>query len=242
MRLEGELAYVLHARAYRETSVLVEVLTPNHGRLGLLARGVRGPKKHILKAALNPGQYIRFDAEQRGELARLIQAEALDSGVATDGERLLATFYQNELTLRLAPRFDAQPELFISFGRTRALLSAGAPVAWTLRRFERDLLDALGLAPDWAHDANGELIKPEQHYRFDFERGFVPRSPAKAVADDGLSISGEALYALATDEAPDAPTANAIRRFMRHLLMHQLGGRGLKSWEMLADLRLLQSS
>ena len=242
MRYSGELAYVLHARAYRETSVLVEVLTPNHGRLGLLARGVRGAKKHALKAALTPGQYIRFDAEQRGELARLIQAEALDSGVALEGDRLLATFYQNELTLRLAPRFDAQPELFVSFGRTRALLTAGAPVAWTLRRFERDLLDALGLAPDWAHDAQGDLIKMGMHYRFDFERGFVLRALEKVAADDGLVISGDALHALAMDAQPDTRTSNEIRRFMRALLMHQLGGKGLKSWDMLAELRQIRSS
>lgn len=242
MRYSGEPAYVLHARAYRETSVLVEVLTPHHGRLGLLARGVRGPKKHALKAALAPGQYIRFDAEQRGELARLIQAEALDRGISLAGERLLAAFYQNELTLRLAPRFDAQPELFVSFGRTRALLSAGAPIAWTLRRFERDLLDALGLAPDWAHDALGAFIENTMHYRFDFERGFVPRAADKYSADDGLVISGEALVALASDAQPDTHTSNAIRRLMRALILHQLGGKGLKSWDMLAELRQIQSS
>lgn len=242
MRYSDEPAYVLHARAYRETSVLVEVLTPNHGRLGLLARGVRGAKKHVLKAALTPGQFIRFDGEQRGELARLIRAEALDSGVALQGDRLLAALYQNELTLRLAPRFDAQPELFVCFGRTRALITAGASVAWTLRRFERDLLDALGLAPDWAHDAAGALIQSSMHYRFDFERGFVPRVVDKLAADEGLVISGEALHALAMDEQPDARTSNAIRRFMRHLLMHQLGGKGLNSWDMLSDFRQIQSS
>ena len=242
MRYSGELAYVLHARAYRETSVLVEVLTPHHGRLGLLARGVRGSKNHSLIAALSTVQFIRLVAEQRGELARLIQAEALDSGVALEGDRLLATFYQNELTLRLAPRFDAQPELFVSFGRTRALLTAGAPVAWTLRRFERDLLDALGLAPDWAHDAQGDLIKMGMHYRFDFERGFVLRALEKVAADDGLVISGDALHALAMDAQPDTRTSNEIRRFMRALLMHQLGGKGLKSWDMLAELRQIRSS
>ena len=39
MRIEGETGFVLHARAWRETSLLVEVLTLDHGRLGLVARG-----------------------------------------------------------------------------------------------------------------------------------------------------------------------------------------------------------
>ena len=35
MRIEAESAYVLHARPWRESSLLVEVLSEHHGRLGL---------------------------------------------------------------------------------------------------------------------------------------------------------------------------------------------------------------
>src|SRR3546814_1862510 len=54
MRYDAEPAYVLHARAWRETSLLLELLTEHHGRIGLVARGVQGPKKHVLRAALQP--------------------------------------------------------------------------------------------------------------------------------------------------------------------------------------------
>ena len=78
MRL-SDTAFVLHARPWRETSLLVEVLGREHGRLGLIARGVQGPKKHVLRAALQPLQLIRLDGDLRGELARLVGAEALDA-------------------------------------------------------------------------------------------------------------------------------------------------------------------
>ncbi|MFB5204950.1 recombination protein O N-terminal domain-containing protein, partial [Stenotrophomonas sp. 3diitr2024] len=39
-----------HARAYRETSLLVEVLSAQHGRIGLLARGVSTAKGQVLRA------------------------------------------------------------------------------------------------------------------------------------------------------------------------------------------------
>ncbi len=71
MRLSAEPAFVLHTRPWRESSLLVEVLSADHGRLGLVARGVQGAKRHLLRAALQPLQYIRFDAVQRGELATL---------------------------------------------------------------------------------------------------------------------------------------------------------------------------
>ncbi|HEY8010139.1 MAG TPA: recombination protein O N-terminal domain-containing protein, partial [Rudaea sp.] len=41
MRVEQQPAFILHARAYRETSLLLECLTRDHGRVGLVARGVR---------------------------------------------------------------------------------------------------------------------------------------------------------------------------------------------------------
>src|SRR3546814_5431884 len=50
MRYDAEPAYVLHARAWRETSLLLELLTEHHGRIGLVARGVQGPKKHVLRS------------------------------------------------------------------------------------------------------------------------------------------------------------------------------------------------
>ena len=119
MRIEGERAYVLHARAWRETSLLVEVLAAGHGRIGLVARGVRGPKRHVLRAALQPLQHIRVDAVQRGELAQLRAAEALDAAPVLAGEAAMAGFYLNELVLRLAPRGDPLPTLYDAYGEAR---------------------------------------------------------------------------------------------------------------------------
>ncbi|HSR65372.1 MAG TPA: recombination protein O N-terminal domain-containing protein, partial [Xanthomonadaceae bacterium] len=84
MRYVAEAAFVLHARPWRETSLLVEVLSEGHGRLGLVARGVQGPKRHVLRAALQPLQSIRFDAVQHGELAQLRAAEAQDQLVEVE--------------------------------------------------------------------------------------------------------------------------------------------------------------
>ena len=42
MRITLEPAYVLHARPYRESSLLLEAFSRDHGRSGLVARGARG--------------------------------------------------------------------------------------------------------------------------------------------------------------------------------------------------------
>ena len=43
-RVLQQPAYVLHARAYRENSLLLETLTREHGRAAMVARGAKGAK------------------------------------------------------------------------------------------------------------------------------------------------------------------------------------------------------
>jgi DNA repair protein RecO (recombination protein O) len=237
MRIEDEPAFVLHARSWRETSLLVEVLTEQHGRIGVLARGVSSPRSQALRAALQPLQWIRIGAMQRGELAQLRGAEALDAAPRLSGDAMLAGFYVNELVMRLAPRQDPLPELYAYYGQMRQRLGAGEPLAWTLRRFERDLLEALGFGFDLAHGSDGEPIDPAARYELDPLEG-----PRRLLSERGTdprrgTATGSALLALAEDEMPGADDLASLRRGMRAVLLHHLGGRGLKSWEMLEDLR-----
>ena len=236
MRITAEPAFVLHARPWRETSLLVEVLTATHGRLGVLARGVQGPKRHVLRAALQPLQWVRLDAVQRGELARLVAAEAVDAAPRLVGEALLAGFYVNELTLRLAPRQDPQPELFHAYAVVRERLRADEPLGWTLRRYERDLLDALGVGFDWRVDGDGAAIDPAARYRLDPEHGARRLLSDRGQADRAGAATGRALLAMADDACPVPDDLAGLRRALRAVLAHHLGPKGLKSWEMLGDL------
>jgi len=226
---------VLHTRPWRETSLLVEVLSENHGRLGLIARGVQGPKRHVLRAALQPLQWIRFDAVARGELAKLTTAESLDAAPRLLGDAMLSSFYLNELTLRLAPRGDPSPELYAAYGLARARLASGEPLAWTLRRFERDLLEALGFGFDWAHDGDTP-VDPAARYRLDPEQGPRRLLSDRGQADRSHAATGRALLSLALDTQPATDDLASLRRAMRSVLSHHLGPRGLMSWQMLGDI------
>ncbi|MCL7713240.1 DNA repair protein RecO [Stenotrophomonas mori] len=236
MRIDDEPAYVLHARPWRETSLLVEVLTREHGRIGLLARGVQGGKKQALRAALQPLQWIRLDAVQAGELAQLRRAESQDAAPRLQGQTMLAAFYINELVLRLAPRHDPAPELYQAYGQVRARLAEADGLAWTLRRFERDLLDALGVGFDWSRAADGQPIDPAARYRLDPQEGPLRLLSERSAGERRGLATGSALLALGGDRRPAAADLASLRPQMRAVLLHHLGGRGLKSWELLGDL------
>jgi DNA repair protein RecO (recombination protein O) len=237
MRYDAEPAYVLHARPWRETSLLLELLTEHHGRLGLVARGVQGPKKHVLRAALQPLQHIRFDGVQRGELAQLRSAEAIDAAPRLSNDAALASFYVSELMLRLSARNDPAPALYDLYARLRGELGGQASLSWTLRRFERDLLEALGFGFDLSRDGDGAPVDPAARYRLDPEHG--PRRVLSERIDAGgrsRTATGRALLALAGDQLPEADDLQGLRRALREVLAHHLGGRSLKSWELMGEL------
>jgi DNA repair protein RecO (recombination protein O) len=166
----------------------------------------------------------------------LRRAEAQDAAPRLAGNTMLAGFYVNELLLRLAPRDDPLPELFDAYARMRTRLTQEVSLAWTLRRFERDLLESLGFGFDWQHAADGQPIDPAARYQLDPLQG-----PLRLLSDRGATerkamATGAALLALGSDQQPGADDLASLRRGMRAVLAHHLGGRGLKSWEMLDDL------
>jgi len=232
MRLDQQPAYVLHARPYRETSLLLECLTRDHGRLGVVARGVRGERAKLRRAQLEPFQPLALDLLLRGEMATLTGAETVGMPLRLGGDHGLAGLYLNELVVRLTARQDAQPALFDAYARTLARLAAGEPAGWTLRRFERDLLEAIGYGLQLRCEAGGEeVLQAQAHYRYDVEQGAV-----RCAAGAARAVRGGDLLALAEDRMPDPAGAAALRRLMREVICYHLGGGELRAWRMLAGV------
>jgi DNA repair protein RecO (recombination protein O) len=233
MRIEHQPAFVLHARAYRETSLLLECLTRDYGRVGLVARGVRRERSRTPRALLQPLLPIRLGWSGHGELATLTQVEAAARGVELNGDALLCALYLNELVLRLTARQDPHPRLFADYAATLSRLETDAAPAWTLRRFERDLLAHLGygLVLDVEGDS-GLPLDPAASYAYRHEQGPVPWRDSR----DGLRVRGAALLALARDTPPAAEDLPSLRRLMRMAIFTHLEGGQLRAWSMLGDI------
>ena len=229
MRVEQQPAFVLHARPYRETSLLIECLTRDHGRIGVVARGVRKERARLQRAQLEPFQRVELDLLMRGELATLRGAEPSGAVLRLVGDAGLAGLYLNELVVRLTGRQDPNPELFALYELTLQRMAAREPLAWTLRRFERDMLDALGYALQLDADAlDGEPLDPTAMYFYDPESGAMPGR-----AGDPRAIRGADLLALAQDMAPDTAGLASLRRMMRQVIAFHLGGGELRAWRVL---------
>lgn len=235
MRVEQQPVFVLHQRPYRETSLLLELLSADHGRVGAIARGVRQPKPRIHAGDLTPFVEAHASWIARGELVTLSAIEPAGPVRALAGPALLAGLYVNELLVRLTARGDPHPDLFARFRELlteiTAPVEAPSPMAlaWALRRFERDFLGSLGYAIECRSVVDdGTPIDPDADYSYDPDEGPRPwhRRPLSP------KVSGRALLALASDDAPTAAEARELRALMRGVIRHLLGGRELVAWGM----------
>ena len=68
-------AYILHQQNYRESSLLLEVLTRDFGRISLIAKGVRKAKSKSA-ALLRPFQLLSLSYSGRSELKTMTGVEA----------------------------------------------------------------------------------------------------------------------------------------------------------------------
>src|SRR5215472_16060438 len=118
-RVQLAPGYILHHRPYRDTSRILEVLTRDHGRITLFARGVRGPKAK-LASVLQPFQLLLLSWSGRGEAAQLTGAESADHAPTMPAGLLMASFYLNELLMKLTTRHDPLPALFDDYHATLA--------------------------------------------------------------------------------------------------------------------------
>lgn len=225
-------AFVLHRRPYRETSLLVELLTRQDGRVGVVARGARRRRG---AAPLEPFVEFQVRWHGRGDLGQLLAAESVAPPRQLQGAALYSGFYLNELLLRLLRRHDPHPELYADYATALAALQAtSAPGATgvepVLRLFECRLLEACGYGLQLREEAaGGTPLEPATLYRYEPERGPIAVTGA---GRDGLLVHGQALLALAAGRLEAARDLHELKRLLRALLAPHLGPRPLTSREL----------
>ena len=233
-RLENELAFVLHSYPFRETSMVVEVFSRQHGRVPLMARGARRPKS-ALRGLLMSFQPLELSWFGKHELRTLHSAEWVGGQPLLQGTALMCGFYLNELLLNLTARDDPHETLFDYYRQTLQRLVLEENHAATLRCFEKHLLQELGYALLLEHEAGGNKpIDAGRNYRYILERGAIPDENDFS---EGLLIAGKTLRDIASDDYTDVNSARQGKQLMRMLLNHHLGGVVLHTRELIKDLK-----
>lgn len=226
--------WVLHRRPWRESSVLLEFLSESCGRVGLVARGARS-ERSPWRGLLEPFYPLSVRFSLKGDMGTVVDVEAIDDRCVLLGEALWCGLYVNELLMHLLGRDEPVVGLVANYGKLITTLRENQSPSGALRRFEWALLSALGVAPSLETDASDHSpICENGLYRLELDHGFV-----QTRASQGIVVSGRALLWLLEEHSdPLSPeNARAIRQVTRSLIDHQLGGRTLKTREMIRSLR-----
>ncbi|SRR5579883_729278 len=235
MRVNLQPAFVLHQRSYRETSLLIDCLTLEYGRISLVARGIRKPRSR-LRALLQPCVPLLISYQDQSELGLLFSAEADGIPIALKGQSLLAAFYLNELLMRVLHKHDPFPGIFAVYRETLQALQQGNLLQKTLRLFEKKVLTELGYGLQLQYDiAEGKGFSVEKVYRFYPEQGFECLKQNDPVSEVFI-FSGKSLLAFANDTLENEESLRDAKRLMRLAFAPLIGAKPLQSRKLFIEV------
>ncbi|MGH2593649.1 MAG: DNA repair protein RecO [Anaerolineae bacterium] len=237
-RLYRTEAIVLRRSDLGEADRLLTLLTPERGKLRVLAKGAR-------KIASRKGGHVELFnranlliARGRGEFDIVSQAETVEPSRALREDLMRSTYahYAAELIDRFAEEGTAQPELFDLMSDALGWFSTSSDLALTARYFEVRLLTLAGFQPQVFHcGADGNLleeIKDDETYGWSPGEGgaLCPRHAGDRADISRLSLAAlkvlrhamrsdyHAFAALQLREAVALEVERAMLRYLQYVL------------------------
>ena len=235
-RIAEQPAFVIHSYPYRETSLIIDVLSRDHGRLALVAKGAKRPHS-ALRGVLQTFQPLSLSWSGKSEVRTLTGAEWVGGMLPLAGDALLCGFYVNELLVKFCAREDPHPQLFHHYVVTLTRLAHDEPPVQVLRSFERVLLRETGYAMALDRTVSRRAVVPEGRYVFDPERGV--REASDDLPTQWPVLAGQTLLDMEQDDYHRTQTVAQSKTLMRFLLNTYLGGTPLATRQILIDLQNL---
>lgn len=235
-RIRLEPAFLLHHHPWRDSSRILELFTQSHGRISVFARAARRSGSG-LAATLQPFGELLVSFSLRGEAGQLTGVEPRVSGEPSmPASRLMSGYYANELLIRLLPKGDPHPRLFVAYATLVAALAAPeCGPARALRIFEKRLLEELGYGLNLETETStGRAVETQCSYRYRVDSG---PELVNGVAEGSLILSGSSLLALAAETLDDERSVADARRLLRAALERVLDGRELRTRQVALAMR-----
>jgi DNA repair protein RecO (recombination protein O) len=248
-------AYVLHHYDWSESSLILDLLTREQGRLAVVAKGAKRPHSQM-RAVLLPFQRIHVslgrapDTEAAAEVQTLRGAEWAGGAAMLTGAALFSGFYINELLMKLLARHDPHPALFDAYAETLPMLAdadhaaddANAQAA--LRAFELTLLRQLGVLPDLSLvTLTQQALLAEARYTLLPEAGVGAARGGEGDVRASTLIGLEAALAhgsLAALRQASLGALPELKAMLRALLHYHLGSSTLRTRQVMLDVQNLE--
>ncbi len=232
-RILSHPAWILHHRPFSNSSMIFEVITADHGRIALLAKGSRSAKSKF-RGILRPFMPLNISWLSRLNLGTLIDVEMKGLPLSLSGDALISGYYINELLLKLLHKDDIQSEIFHLYSETIKNLINIENLSITLRQFEIKLLELLGYALNLDEDSRTRLpIDPIKYYIYNPDMGLSMVDIKKGP----MIFLGSELIAIRKQEFNCTNTLKCASRLLRNVISHQLGNKKLMTRKVIEEMK-----
>ena len=215
-------AYVIQTRAWRETSLMYQVIARHYGRFSLIHRGARNSRRDRPLPTLTP---VRVSWSGRGSsLFTLRHAEVGGPVAVRDPKRQVYALYVNEIIVYLLPDDRSSDEIYPLYHEALPRLDGASDPELALRGIEMDLLQLVGHPLQLGHTDQGR-VEPGRRYHYQPGAG-----PMELPQGDGVEgVSGQTLLALQARQEMDVHMRREARRMMRRVIDYHVAPRVIRS-------------
>ncbi len=145
MLVEKDKAYFLHAKPYRENSLIAYLFTQKHGKVSFIINGVKsthqGKSSRSPKSALlQPCRPMTISYQLKNGLSKITDMELRTTEQLPDIKYFMLYQYINELLLKLLPEQFSDKNIFTAYQYFLFILSKHYPNL-SLRFMELSLID-----------------------------------------------------------------------------------------------------
>lgn len=216
----ADIAFILHKRAYRESSDLIKFLTMNHGIVDVIAKGSRKPKSKFSGHLQNfLSTEITFTG--RSSLKTLTDASQQGSLAKCPYKSHVSMLYCSELLTLLRLENESCAEIFNAYQKTIQALQQNKSVSLPLRKFEWVLSRILGY----------ELLPPSEatendYLQFDPHLGLQVNNQVKICSMACLNL-------FLAEKAMEPTEIKQLNRLMKTVVNHLVHGKEIQSRQLL---------
>lgn len=216
-------AYLVHSKPYRETSLLIDFFTQEHGVIKAIAKAVRGTNKNNKRGLLQPFTPLLIDWRGSSDLVFLRNIDLYDTPLSLKRGSLVIGLYINEVIYKLLRNHTGMvmSELYFYYDQVLRFIAKNSDthsVEVKLREFELLLLQSIGYGLQF------DSISNENYYTYDFEQGFCQISNSSL-----KGFLGQYLLGIKEHKWDDKDVMRTAKVLLRNIILYHTGSKELNS-------------
>ena len=215
--------FVLHKRRFKETSLIVEFLTLERGRIATIVKGALRAKSKVGNS-LQHSMRLELDVIGKSNLPTLTRVEVIEHFPNLRGLKAFTLLYVNELIIKCFGENDPIKDVYHNYAELQRTLGGAGDYQSALRYFELTIFEAMGVQPELNITADTMTsVSDSETYFFKPSIGILENN----FEGDSLKVHGETLCLLSKKAELNGRAVKEAKLLAQAIVRHHLDGQEL---------------